>query len=80
MCIETQASCHKHLSNITEQSEQRICILKYHGFNFDAKSLRQIYLAYIRPIVEYCSPVWCNINSQEVDNLEKTNLTALRIM
>ena len=37
-----------------------------------------MYSAFIRPILEYASPVWCNATQRDLDKLESVNLSALR--
>ena len=45
---------------------------------FNRSSLLQLYLAYIRPILEYRGFVWTNIGKGEADSLEAVQLAALR--
>ena len=66
------------LYNIIEQAELKLRVLKYHRRNFCAVALRQMYLSYIRPILEYSSPVWVSINCGKISLLESVNLAALR--
>ena len=45
-----------------------MCRLK---FQLDRKSLQTIYIAFIRPLLEYADVVWDNCTQQEPNELEK---------
>ena len=49
-------------------------------FRLDRKTLETIYMAFIRPILEYADLVWCNITKYEEDKLEKIQLEAAWIV
>ena len=46
----------------------------------DRKALEIIYIAFIRPILEYAEIVWCNLTKYEENELEKIQLIAARII
>ena len=48
--------------------------------HIDDIALRQMYLAFVRPVLEYGSTVWCNISQFDQDHLESINLSALRVI
>ena len=45
----------------------------------DRKSLERIYIAFVRPILEYADVVWDNCTQQEKHEIEKIQLGAARI-
>ncbi len=47
-------------------------------FKVKRKSLNQIYISYLRPIIEYASIVWDNCTIFEKDSLEKIQYEAAR--
>ena len=49
-------------------------------FKIRRKALNQIYISYLRPLLEYASSVWDNCNNFEKDKLEKIQLEAARIV
>ena len=49
-------------------------------FTVRRKALNQIYLSFLRPILEYASVVWDNCTLYEKDNLEKIQIEAGRIV
>ena len=44
------------------------------------KTLNQIYVLFLRPILEYSSVVWDNCTQYEKDRLEKVQIEAARIV
>ena len=48
-------------------------------FKLDRKSLETIYIAFIRPILEYVDVIWDNCSQYEKDELEKIQTEAARI-
>ena len=52
-------------------------MLKY---DIDRNSLTKFYISYIRPILEYGSIIWDNLNKNEADLLESIQLDAARII
>ena len=48
-------------------------------YTLDRKSLETVYIAFIRPILEYANVVWDNCTQQEKHDLENIQLEAARI-
>ena len=61
-----------------KKGEEKLKVLKYHRFNFDCATLRTMYTSYIRPKLEYSSPVWIGILKRDQERLEQLNLSAAR--
>ena len=78
--FESSGTWHKHIQLITTKAWQRIHIMRKLKFRLDRKALETIYMAFIRPILEYADVVWCNITKYEEDELEKIQLEAARIV
>ena len=78
--FESSGTWHKHMQLITTKAWQRIHIMRKLKFRLDRKALETIYMAFIRPILEYADVVWCNITKYEEDELEKIQLEAARIV
>ena len=66
------------IESILVKAEERLKILRYHRYNFNAKTLQNMYISYIRPKVEYSSAVWLGITKRDQERLEEINLSALR--
>ena len=48
-------------------------------FQLDRKSLETVYIAFIRPLLEYADVIWDNCSQYEKDDLEKIQIEAARI-
>ena len=48
-------------------------------YKLDRKSLETIYIAFIRPLLEYADVIWDNCTQYEKDDLEKIQIEAARI-
>jgi hypothetical protein len=49
-------------------------------FKLKRQSLNQIYVSYLRPILEYASIVWDNCTTYEMETLDKIQYEAARIV
>ena len=90
----TEVYEHKHLgtflqrngrwgSNIdymTNRASRRLFVLRSYTQNFSRVTLKQLYISYIRPLLEYGSQVWSNITQSEEDQLEEIQRSAIRII
>ena len=89
---EVQSHCHlglrlqnngkwkNQIDHMVSRASKRLGILKAHGRRFGRKPLLKLYLAYIRPILEYGDYIWSNITKEEEERLEKVQLAAIRII
>ena len=68
-----------HIEHILNKAWKRINIMRKLKFLLDRKSLEIIYLSFIRPILEYGDIVWCNINTNEISEINKIQHEAARI-
>ena len=69
----------KHqVDHMLARASKRLAILKYYSRRFTRRPLLQLYLSYIRPLLEYGDYVWCNIHKHEEDALEAIQLSAMR--
>ena len=79
--FESSGTWHKHIKLITTKAWQQIRIMRKLKFRLDRKELETIYMAFIRPTLEYADVVWYNIpNRYEEVELEKIQLEAARIV
>ncbi len=49
-------------------------------YQLDKTSLERLYIAYVRPLLEYGSQVWTNISDREKSSLEEVQTRAARIV
>ena len=71
---------HDHIIEVKTKAWHRINIMRKLKFTLDRKSLETIYLSFIRPLLEYADVVWDNCTQYEVDELEKIQIEAARIV
>ena len=71
---------HEHLAQIKTKAWQRINIMHKLKFLLDRKFLQTIYFSFIRPLLKYADVVWDNCTQYEVNELEKIQNEAARIV
>lgn len=74
------ASWNQHIQTIYEKAYKRLNILRYIKTKISRRSLIKIYIAFIRPILEYADIVWDNCTLQYSELLESVQLEAARII
>ena len=77
--LSNDCTWHKHINYITEKAWTRINIMRRLKFKLDSKSLEQIYLVFIRPLLEYGDIIWNNCLQSQKQELEKIQIEAARI-
>ena len=65
---------HEHIDNITLSASKLSGIMRKLKFTIRRKTFNQIYISFLRPILEYGSVVWDNCTLNEKDKLEKFKL------
>ena len=71
---------HTHINNILTPASKLLGILRKLKFSVRRKTLNQIYVSFLRPILEYSSVVWDNCTQYEKDRLENVQIEAARIV
>ena len=69
-----------HIKTIHEKACKRLNLLRLVKFSLGRDSLKKIYFAFIRPVLEYADTVWDNCNENEDKLLEDIQVAAARIM
>ena len=69
----------EHIQNIAAKAWQRIIIRKF-KFILHRQILNNMYIAYVRPILEYCGVIWDNCTEAEKQKLEAIQLESARIV
>lgn len=78
--LDDDCKWHSHINNIITSASKLIGIMRKLKFTVRRKTLNQIYISFLRPILEYGSVVWDNCSQYEKDRLEKIQLEAARIV
>ena len=68
--LSQDCTWHKQIDYIKEKTWFRINVMRKLKFKLDRKSLETIYLAFLRPILEYADVIWDNCSQYEKDELE----------
>ena len=79
VCLSRDCSWHQHISYLKEKTWCRISVMRKLKYKLDRKSLETIYIAFIRPLLEYADVIWDNCTQYEKDDLEKIQIEAARI-
>ena len=70
----------KHINTIIERASKQLNILRKLKFKLNRQYLENIYITFIRPILEYGSEVWDNCGAVNSDRLKKVQTEAARIV
>jgi len=71
---------HAHIDNILQSASKVVGLMRKLKFILNRKSLNQIYLSYIAPIMEYSCIVWDGCSDGCADSLQKLQNEAARIV
>ena len=69
-----------HIQAITTKAWTRINLLRALKFRVSRKSLEQIYISFVRPLLEYCDSVWDNASVDSKKQLDAVHIEAARII
>ena len=78
--FSSDCTWHDHLEYIKSKAWTRINVMRKLKFKLDRKSPEIIYFTFIRSILEYADVVWNNCTQYEVNELEKNQNEAARIV
>ena len=76
--LSDDGTWHAHISNIVSSASKILGTMKLLKFKLKRATLNQIYLSYLRPIIEYASIIWDNCTLYEKELLEKLQYDAAR--
>ena len=71
---------HVHIENILSSADKNLGIMRKFKYTFSRTALNQIYISYIRPLLEYSAIVWDGCTVQDKRALEKLQHEAARIV
>lgn len=71
---------HDHISNIISSASKVLGSMRMLKFKIKRVTINQIYISYLRPILEYASIVWDNCAQYEKDTLERLQYDAARVV
>ena len=74
--LKPSAHCLKAVS----KAQKMICLIRLCFKFLDARTLTVLYKALVRPILEYCSQVWCPYLVKDIETLEKVQRRFTRFL
>ncbi len=80
LTFSSNGKWHSHLNKIISSASSLLGLMKKMKFQLSRTSLNQIYISFIRPVLEYASVVWDGCTEYEKDSLEKMQYEAARIV
>ena len=80
LTLSCDGKWHEHVNNIISSASKVLGMMRKIKFTINRKALGQIYVSFLRPILEYGSTVWDSCTQYEKDNLEKIQHEAARIV
>ena len=80
LTINSNGQWSTHIENILVSASKVLNIMRKLKFKLSRSALNQIYISYVRPLLEYASIVWDGCNTNDSDSLEKLQNEAARIV
>ena len=80
LTLSSSAQWNDHINDSLETASKVIHIMRRLQFTLTCAALNQIYLSYVRPILEYASIVWDGCSKTSSDSFEKLQNEAARIV
>ena len=80
LTLSSDGKWHEHINCIINSSSKILGMMRKIKFTVNRKALNQIYISFLRPILEYGSSVWDSCTNYEKDSLEKIQHEAVRIV
>ena len=80
LTLKSNGQWSTHIANILQSASKTLNIMRKLKFTLSRAALNQIFLSYIRPILEYASIVWDGCNQTDADSLDKMQNEAARIV
>jgi hypothetical protein len=69
-----------HIGNIATSALKQVNVLRKLKFTLSKQALSNIYLTFIRHVLEYACKVWDGCYERDIEQLEKIQLEAARII
>ena len=80
LILSSNGKWKEHISNLLRSASQLLGMMRTLKFRLKRDSLNQIYVSFLRPVLEYASVVWDNCTKREKENLDKIQIEAARIV
>ena len=78
--FDSELTFRKHISNMISKANSRIGMIKRSFSQLNIKNFKLLYKSLVRPILEYCSSVWFPLYKRDVQEIEKVQRRATKIV
>ena len=69
-----------HIGNIISKANSRVGIIKRTFNKLNEENFKILYKSLVRPILEYCTPIWFPLNKREAEEIEKVQRRATKLV
>ncbi len=69
-----------HIQNLANKANKRMGILRRFKYSLPRHALNQIYLSFVRPVMEYGGPLFAGQDLQDLEILDKIQIAAMHIV
>ena len=80
LTLSVNGKWREHIRQLTVSASKILGMMRAVKFKISRNSLNQLYISFLRPLLEYASVVWDNCTFSERDSLEKIQNEAARIV
>ena len=80
LTLSENGKWHEHINSISKSASKVLSTMRALKFELKRDTLNQIYISYMRPLLEYGSIVWDGCTQNEKETLEKLQLEAARVV
>ena len=80
LTISNDGKWHDHIENLVNSATKVLSMMRKIKFTVKRKTLEQLYVSFLRPILEYSSVVWDGCTENEKETIEKIQHEAARIV
>ena len=60
-----------HCTEIAHKTNTRVNLIIKSFLSHDPQLLFRAFMVYVRPLLEYCTPVWCPYNKGDINTIER---------
>lgn len=69
-----------HIKEMTAKANSRVGLIKRSFSKLNEQSLKIVYKSLVRPILEYCSVIWCPLYKSDILEIEKVQRRATKLV
>ena len=80
LILSNNCSWTEHINSISDKAWARLNLMRTLKFRVSRRSLKKMYISYVRPLIEYSDSVWDNCSMESKNQLESIHLEAARVI